>query len=153
MEDMTTEDLLERYFAGHTTLAEEQELRRRFRGGGVPDHLAELDPLFAYWDAAARPVRRAHPRRRPARWLTTAAAVALLLVAARWWTAADPVALNDFPLAEAAAAPVDWTAHEVTDPTEALRLLRGALNTASTGLNHSGTVTLQRLHDAATQIR
>ena len=47
---MNIEEVLNRYFEGETSVAEECELRRFFAGADVPDHLSVYRPLFAYLD-------------------------------------------------------------------------------------------------------
>ncbi|MDH6343054.1 hypothetical protein M2480_001406 [Parabacteroides sp. PFB2-12] len=47
---MRIDDLLEKYFEGETTAAEEKELRTFFSSGPVAEHLAPYQPLFAYFD-------------------------------------------------------------------------------------------------------
>ena len=47
---MNIEEVLNRYFEGETSVAEERELRRFFAGANVPDHLSAYRPLFAYFD-------------------------------------------------------------------------------------------------------
>lgn len=44
------EELLERYFEGETSAAEERLIRAFFASGKVPEHLAAYIPLFAYFD-------------------------------------------------------------------------------------------------------
>ena len=44
------EELLERYFEGETSAAEEKRIRAFFASGEVPEHLAAYAPLFAYFD-------------------------------------------------------------------------------------------------------
>ncbi len=44
------EELLERYFEGETSAAEERQIRAFFASGEVPEHLAAYKPLFAYFD-------------------------------------------------------------------------------------------------------
>ena len=44
------EELLERYFEGETSAAEEKQIRAFFASGEVPEHLAVYAPLFAYFD-------------------------------------------------------------------------------------------------------
>lgn len=50
---MKIDDLLEKYFEGETTCEEEQQLRRFFATGDVPEHLAIYRPLFACIDREA----------------------------------------------------------------------------------------------------
>lgn len=148
------EILLHRYFAGDTTLAEEQELRAYFRSGDVAPGLAELDPMFEYWDKAGEitappvrtPVRQLHRRRPVVKWLTATAAAVLLLFTANGWLHHQP-ALVDLPIAEAEVKPaIDWSKYEVTDPKEAYRLLRGALKTASSEMNRSTRLTIESIN-------
>ena len=59
------EQLVEKYFDGRTTCAEERILRRAFARGKVPKHLEVYRPLFAYIDKEAE--RQAQVRgRKPA---------------------------------------------------------------------------------------
>lgn len=44
------EGLLERYFEGETSAAEERQIRAFFATGRVPEPLAAYTPLFAYFD-------------------------------------------------------------------------------------------------------
>lgn len=44
------EELLERYFEGETSAAEEKQIRTFFASGQVPEHWAVYIPLFAYFD-------------------------------------------------------------------------------------------------------
>lgn len=44
------EELLERYFEGETSAAEEKLIRAFFASGEVPEHLAAYIPLFAYFE-------------------------------------------------------------------------------------------------------
>jgi hypothetical protein len=49
MNTREVELLLEKYFEGQTSVAEEQSLKEFFNGGPVPDHLEEYRPLFLYF--------------------------------------------------------------------------------------------------------
>lgn len=156
MNQQTAELLLERYFAGETTLAEEHELRAYFQAGDVhPEHAPYRD-LFAYWRAAARVEPRTPsvvisrgampPRRQPVlRWMAAAAAAAALLLAGNSWFGARP-GLTNFPIAEQQTpTTVDWSRYEVTDQREAFLVLRAALKTASTNLSEGPRITIQEL--------
>lgn len=146
------EILLHRYFEGTTSLNEEARLREYFRAGDVRPDLAELDPMFAYWDAAAKvtapPAKRtAFRRRMPLRWLFAAAAAVLLFFAAGNWFNQQP-GLTDFPIAAAETKTIDWSKYEVTDPEEAYKVLRNALGTASAELNRSARITVKEISAA-----
>lgn len=47
---MNIDELLNRYFEGETSAAEEQQLRRFFASNDVPEHLSAYKPMFAYFD-------------------------------------------------------------------------------------------------------
>lgn len=156
MDHITAEQLLHSYFEGNTTLEEEARLRDYFRGDDVHPDLKAYDPMFAYWEEAAKitapPVikRQAVRRRLPIRWLTTVAAACTLLFAANQWLEPGPE-LTDFPIAEAKT--IDWSKYEVTDPEEAYLVLRGALKTASTELNRGPRITVRELGELKKVLR
>ena len=151
------EKLLHRYFEGNTTLKEEAELRAYFRAGEVRADLAELDPLFAYWEAAAKmkapSVKNGAVRRRlPLRWLSAAAVAVLLLFAAGNWFGQQP-GLAEIPIAEAEKTTIDWSKYEVTDPEEAYKVLRNALGTASAEMNRSARLTAKEISAARRMLK
>ena len=121
--------LLERYFAGETTLAEERDLQIYFRDAAdVPPELASYAPLFAYWDRerqVSAPPRKATRRLNWQRALLAVAAALLLLLAVRGTYLWQQPNLTTFPVAE--RQPVDWGRYEITDRAEAARTLRAAL--------------------------
>ena len=47
---MKIDDLLDKYFEGETSAAEEKEIRAFFAAGDIPPHLSAYKPLFAYID-------------------------------------------------------------------------------------------------------
>ena len=81
---MRTEDLVEKYFEGNTSAREEQELRRRFASGQVPEQLEVYRPLFAYFDEEIRQSGKVVPKRPNLRkiytWIAGAAAAVVLLL-------------------------------------------------------------------------
>ena len=141
------QQLLDRYYAGESSLEEERALRAYFRSGRVaPEHRAHA-PLFAYWGGQRelRSPKRPLVRRLRLRWLAVAAAVALLLLAGRLALPDHQrQELTDFPVV--ARQPVDWGKYEITDEHEALRLLSGALRQASDGLRTGTDLTLREVH-------
>lgn len=159
MIDQTTAGtLLNRYFAGETSLAEETQLRVYFASGEVaPDHRAYA-PLFAYWASAQEvtapdsltlpaeaggTVTPLRPRSRlfSLRYLAAAAATVLLLLLANVWcnrqpaAATGPLAGASFPMEAPAAQPVDWSRFAVSADEEGYRALRSALKKASGAVN------------------
>ncbi|MEM1216706.1 MAG: hypothetical protein AAGJ82_13515, partial [Bacteroidota bacterium] len=125
--------LLERYFAGETTLAEEQTLRQYFTTEEVPPEWSAYRDLFGYFAAAetekstrdyASVIRQLRPRRR---WLSYAAAVLLLLAAT------TGIYLRLAPEEQAVAQTINWEQYEPADERAAAQLLNGALKrTANT---------------------
>lgn len=95
------EELLERYFEGETSAAEEKRIRAFFASGEVPEHLAAYAPLFAYFDEEIErnvsvPFRPGN-RRRSALYLLSgvAACVLALLGLTRLLYPADPCFCSD----------------------------------------------------------
>lgn len=159
IDQVNAQELLDRYFAGETSLHEEQQLRMYFQSGNIdPAHQA-FAPLFAYWAEAAavtappaRPIA-ARPRRRSLRWVLSAAAAVLLLVLANAWCNQQPE-LTDFPIAEAAAPKtIDWSKYAVSADEDGYRALRGALKTASTALNDSPRAVVRELDKMGAVLR
>ena len=143
--------LLDRYFAADSSLAEEERLRAYFRSGRAAPELQEFRALFGYWDelTAAGPLTPVRAtRRRPLRHYLAAAAGILLLIAAFFAYPATP-ATEAAPLAEAEATEIDWSKYEITDPEEAVRVLHGALKTASNGLQKGPRITVRGLQSAS----
>jgi hypothetical protein len=56
MESVRVEALLDAYFEGNTTLAEETQLRAYFAGGDVEEHLKPYAAMFAGFEAAQQEV-------------------------------------------------------------------------------------------------
>ena len=81
---MNTQELIDRFLDGETTVEEEQELCRRFLAGPVDP---ELEPYAEFFrDMATLPVNE-KPRRRlrlVRRWMAAAAVVAAVVVAGVW---------------------------------------------------------------------
>ncbi|NJB86849.1 hypothetical protein GGR26_002626 [Lewinella marina] len=142
--------LVERYFAGETTLAEEAALKDYFRTADpVAEELKPYAPLFGYWEREARitaPPARRRRRRLPRVLLALAAALLLLLVVRGVHRMYAPP-LSDFPVAERAPA-VDWSRHEIKDEEEAMRFLRTVLNTTSQHMTRGTAITLRELRKA-----
>ncbi len=49
MNEQKIQELLQRYFDGETTLAEERELQRFFAGEDIPESLKVYQPMFAFF--------------------------------------------------------------------------------------------------------
>lgn len=90
MESAVIEQLLEKYFEGETTLAEEQQLKAYFSSGSVPEHLQEYQPMFAFFkqeraqgSAAAMFVQA--PQKNSMRYVYAAAAALVLCLGLGYW--------------------------------------------------------------------
>ena len=85
---MQIDDLLNRYFEGETTGAEESALRDFFRSEEVPERLANYKPFFAYFDKEIRKTKNTDSVQsggRTGRLFYWAAAAASILVMLGIW--------------------------------------------------------------------
>ncbi len=138
------DELLRRYRAAETTLAEEQRLRNYFaqqpKDAGLPPEAR----LFGYYAAAGRgrlPTAAearikarllGRPRRYLLRGLAVAATLLLLVLAINGWQRNHLPEIGTFPMAETInESTVDWSRYEITDPEEAARVLVKSLRTVS----------------------
>lgn len=83
MELVNIEKLIEKYENAETSLQEEQELKTYFQKEDVPAHLLEYKALFNYFDQSSKERYtksiQLKPRKMHWKWLSIAAAVALLI--------------------------------------------------------------------------
>ncbi|MDD2437587.1 MAG: hypothetical protein PHG27_01460 [Massilibacteroides sp.] len=81
---MKIDELLEKYFAGETSMEEEKELRQFFSSETVSPHLSAYKPLFAYFDEEiarrVKPVVPVRNNKRIARYFLYGVAAASLVV-------------------------------------------------------------------------
>jgi len=77
------EQLLEKYFDGETSIAEENELKNYFSSSGVAQHLEQYQPLFGYFSTAKEQQFEQHipltAKKRKVAWISVAASVVVLL--------------------------------------------------------------------------
>ena len=89
MELHKIELLLEKYFQGETSIAEEKELRLYFTSPGVAQHLEQYKPMFDYFtNARSETFDQQIPlksNKRYAGWLSIAASAVVLLGVAFAW--------------------------------------------------------------------
>lgn len=83
MESDKIETLIEKYFQGETSIAEEKQLQDYFSAPNVAQHLEQYQPMFAYFSQARRQqFTQAVPlqsKKRSVAWLSVAASVVVLL--------------------------------------------------------------------------
>ncbi|MDR7211380.1 hypothetical protein [Flavobacterium piscis] len=77
------EILLEKYFQGETTIAEENELKEYFSSSNVAQHLQQYQPLFGYF-SQVKEQKSTHEiplqtKKRNVAWLSIAASAVILL--------------------------------------------------------------------------
>ncbi|PPK87804.1 hypothetical protein CLV84_0757 [Neolewinella xylanilytica] len=141
-------ELIERYFAGSTSLEEEAALKAYFRNGDVAPQLQHYAPLFHYWEAelatTAPPKRTAPVRKLPRRLLAVAAAI-LLLLTVQFVHRQQAPDVTGFPVAQ--RQPVDWSRHEITDEKEAMRFLKKVLKNTSENLTKAPEITIRELRE------
>ena len=77
------ENILEKYFQGETTIAEEKELKEYFSSPNVAQHLEQYKPMFGYFSQVKQQKSmREIPlqtKKRNVAWLSIAASVVVLL--------------------------------------------------------------------------
>ena len=139
MNTQVATELLDRYFEGETTLAEERALASYFADAtNVAPELRQYAPLFAYWAREREvqpdnlvPFRPPVVRRRLVVGYSLAATVAAcLLLVAGWFVLPQLSGENRLAGTEKIDAPIDWSKYEVTDEREAIRLLHRSLKPA-----------------------
>lgn len=83
MELHKIEQLLEKYFEGETSIAEENELKSYFSSSDVAQHLEPYKPMFGYFSAAKEQQFEQHipltAKKRKVAWISVAASVVVLL--------------------------------------------------------------------------
>lgn len=101
MESVRIESLLEKYFDGLTTLAEEKELSAYFSSSAVEPHLEQYRDMFGYFAAARsenpQMALQALPKVRTSTktaWLSIAASVVVLLGVGSYFMFNNPQAQN-----------------------------------------------------------
>lgn len=77
------ENILEKYFQGETTIAEENELKQYFSSPNVAQHLEQYKPLFGYFSQVKEQKSMQkiplQTKKRNVAWLSIAASAVLLL--------------------------------------------------------------------------
>jgi len=130
MELNRIEDILEKYFQGETTVAEEKELKEYFFSPNVAQHLEQYKPMFGYF-SQVKQQKSTHEiplqtKKRNVAWLSIAASVVVLLSIGTY-----------FYVSEKNTAPVVAQSELGTydDPEEALKATQKALALLSNNVN------------------
>lgn len=130
MEFNKIEDLLEKYFQGETSIAEENQLKEYFSSSNVAQHLEQYKPMFGYFSQVKEqkstqeiPLKA---KKRNIAWLSIAASVVVLLGIGTY-----------FFVSEKNAAPTVAQSELGTydDPEEALAATQKALALLSNNVN------------------
>ncbi|KUJ61794.1 hypothetical protein AR687_11285 [Flavobacteriaceae bacterium CRH] len=86
MELNRIEDIVEKYFQGETSIAEENELKEYFSSPNVAQHLEQYKPMFGYFSQVKQqkstqeiPLPKSRDKKRNLAWLSIAASVVVLL--------------------------------------------------------------------------
>ncbi len=142
--------LLEKYFRGETSLAEERLLKDYFNQPNVPESLRDYQPLFQF----LRMEQEQMPTKEftvkdvvPAqsnntiiflkKWIPRVAAT-VLMVLSLW-------ALLPTQQVKQEASTVDWSKYEPETPEEAFRITHGALMKTSLGLQKGASQAVQEV--------
>lgn len=140
--------LVEKYFAGETSLQEERELQTYFRQPTVHESLRSYQPLFQLFRQEQEYQLDAKFEARlleqlkitePSRgrvihlrtWVMRAAAVFILAIGAWWLLTQPPSQPEHQPVAQA----IDWSKYEPETPEEAYKILKASLNKTADELN------------------
>ncbi|MEL6140781.1 MAG: hypothetical protein AAFU67_04105 [Bacteroidota bacterium] len=159
MNEEKLNELIERYYAGETSLDEERWLREHF----LDQHSQGSDSLesrLAKFFATQSELRLSKEQSTQLRSRITkrnklivvrrmrfvrlgmAIAASLLLVLSVWWSFNTPFNEENGHTSPALAETTDWSRYEVTDPEEAAAILMSSLRTVSTGLKEGKAATV-----------
>jgi len=130
MELNKIEDILEKYFQGETTIAEENQLKEYFSSPNVAQHLEQYKPMFGYFSQVKQQKSTQNiplkTKKRNVAWISIAASVVVLLSIGTY-----------FYVSEKNTAPVVAQSELGTydDPEEALKATQKALALLSNNVN------------------
>ena len=130
MEFNKIEDLLEKYFQGETSIAEEKELKNYFSSPNVAQHLERYKPMFGYFSQVKEqkstqtiPLKT---KKQNVAWLSIAASVVVLLGVGTYFYVSEK---------NAAPAVAQTELGTYDDPEEALAATQKALALLSSNVN------------------
>lgn len=130
MEFNKIEDILEKYFQGETSIAEEKELKDYFSSPNVAQHLEQYKPMFGYFSQVKEqkstqeiPLKT---NKRNVAWLSIAASAVILLGIGTYFYVSEK---------NAAPAVAQTELGTYDDPEEALAATQKALALLSSNVN------------------
>jgi len=130
MEFNKIEDLLEKYFQGETSIAEEKELKNYFSSPNVAQHLEQYKPMFGYFsqvkEQKSTQTILLKTKKRNVAWLSIAASVVVLLGVGTYFYVSEK---------NAAPAVAQTELGTYDDPEEALAATQKALALLSSNVN------------------
>ncbi|MBS7255672.1 hypothetical protein [Flavobacterium branchiicola] len=124
------ENILEKYFQGETTIAEEKELKEYFSSPNVAQHLEQYKPMFGYFSQVKQQKSTQEiplqTKKRNVAWLSIAASVVVLLGIGTYFFMSEKNA--DQTVAQSELGTYD-------NPEEALKATQKALALLSNNVN------------------
>ncbi|GGF09680.1 hypothetical protein [Flavobacterium limi] len=130
MELNKIKNILEKYFQGETTIAEENELKEYFSSPNVAQHLKQYQPIFSYFSQVKEqkmmqeiPLKT---KKRNVAWLSIAASIVILLGIGTFYYVSDNSTNNVVAKSELGT---------YDDPEEALKATQKALSLLSNNVN------------------
>ncbi|OXB07907.1 hypothetical protein [Flavobacterium pectinovorum] len=130
MELNKIEDILEKYFQGETTIAEEKELKEYFSSPNVAQHLEQYKPMFGYFSQVKQQKSTQNiplkTKKRNVAWLSIAASVVVLLSIGTYFYVSEKNTAS--VVAQSELGTYD-------DPEEALKATQKALALLSNNVN------------------
>lgn len=125
------ENILEKYFEGETTIAEEKELKEYFSSPNVAQHLEQYKPMFGYFSQAKEQKSTyeipLQTKKRNVAWLSIAASAVILLGIGTYYFASEQNTTT------AVASQTELGTYD--DPEEALKATQKALALLSNNVN------------------
>jgi len=131
MELNKIEDILEKYFQGETSIAEENQLKEYFSSPNVAQHLEQYKPMFGYFSQAKEQKSTyeipLQSKKRNVAWLSIAASVVVLLGIGTYFF------MSEQKEATAVASQTELGTYD--NPEEALKATQKALALLSNNVN------------------
>ncbi|QLC67703.1 hypothetical protein LPB248_15730 [Flavobacterium sp. LPB0248] len=131
MELNKIEEILEKYFQGETSIAEENQLKEYFSSSNVAQHLEQYKPMFGYFSQAKEQKSTyeipLQSKKRNVAWLSIAASAVVMLGIGTYFFVSEK---ND---TTAVASQTELGTYD--DPEEALKATQKALALLSNNVN------------------